>query len=69
MESSSSIKEFVQSFFAELNDIGMQYCVERNYEGLPYDVGNDLDILIDFLVNRFYYYGVCCILLRFQIFL
>jgi len=26
---------------------GIDYCVERNYEGLPYDLcGHDLDILI-----------------------
>ena len=38
---------FLLDLFKALNEQGIDYCVERNYEGLPYDLcGHDLDILI-----------------------
>jgi hypothetical protein len=41
------IFEVVEEFFSALNKQNISYVVLRNYENLPYDVGNDLDILID----------------------
>jgi thymidylate kinase len=38
---------FLVDLFSALNASGIDYCVLRNYEGLPYDLqGSDLDILV-----------------------
>ena len=38
---------FLLDLFDRLKKEGIRYCVERNYEGLPYDLcGHDLDLLI-----------------------
>jgi len=38
--------DFIKSMFAAFEEAKIDYCVLRNYENLPYDHGNDLDILI-----------------------
>jgi hypothetical protein len=40
------IDEIVINIFNELNSSDLQYIVLRNYEKFPYDVGNDIDLLI-----------------------
>ncbi len=40
------IKELVTTVFNQLNNAELRYVVLRNYENFPYDVGNDLDILV-----------------------
>jgi len=42
----SKIAKFVSSLFSELNRQKIEYCVLRNYEGLPEKVGNDIDIWV-----------------------
>jgi thymidylate kinase len=38
---------FLEDLFRGLNDAGIDYCVERNYEGLPFSLqGHDLDLLM-----------------------
>ena len=39
-------ESFVQLLFDELKRTGIEYCVERNYEDLPYHVDNDVDIVV-----------------------
>jgi len=39
---------FLIELFQRLNDLGIPYCVLRNYETLPYDLnGSDIDVLVD----------------------
>ncbi len=42
-----SASEFLSGFFTELNESGIKYCVLKNYEQLPLQVGNDVDIWIE----------------------
>ncbi len=42
----SEIAVFLQGLFSTLNEKGVLYCVLRNYESLPYDIGNDLDLFV-----------------------
>lgn len=39
-------KEVISKIFSTLNDINIQYLIERNYENLPYKVDNDIDLLL-----------------------
>jgi thymidylate kinase len=39
-------EQFVHDLFRELRSNGIDFVVLRNYEGLPADVGNDLDLLV-----------------------
>lgn len=41
-----SVRRFVSQFFAEANEAGIEYVVLRNYEGLPEQVGNDIDLFV-----------------------
>lgn len=41
-------KEYIENSFSDLNSTSINYCVLRNYKELPENVGNDIDILIDF---------------------
>lgn len=38
--------EFISALFETFESSGVKYCVLRNYENLPVDHGNDIDILI-----------------------
>ncbi len=38
--------EFLMAVFGRWNANDVRYCVLRNYENLPHDVGNDLDLLV-----------------------
>jgi len=41
------VELFLRTFFRELEEKGVRYCVLRNYEGLPYSLGEgDLDIYV-----------------------
>lgn len=42
---SSASSKFISALFATLEDEGIKYCILRNYENLPHDYGNDIDIL------------------------
>jgi len=46
MQDKASYSDFIQSLFDELKRMEIEYCVERNYEKLPYYAGNDVDILV-----------------------
>ncbi len=42
-----SLQVFLERFFGGLRDLGIQYCVLRNYALLPADnAGNDIDVLV-----------------------
>lgn len=41
-----NLEVLLTKFFAELEKKNIKYCLLRNYELLPQDVGNDLDLLI-----------------------
>ena len=43
----SKAAEFVSSLFSALNRQKIEYCVLRNYDGLPEKVGNDIDIWVE----------------------
>lgn len=46
-KSKSPEAHFLSAIFQELNDAGVEYCVLRNYEDLPYNLcGSDVDILV-----------------------
>lgn len=42
----SMLKSFLTSFFTELEQRSIQFCVLRNYENLPEYTSNDVDILV-----------------------
>jgi len=43
-----TLAQFLQTFFTELNDKAIRWCVLRNYDGLPeHNRTEDIDILID----------------------
>lgn len=44
---SNITREFLKDLFNDFNSKKIDYVVLRNYENLPNDVGNDLDILIN----------------------
>ncbi|MCD6364720.1 MAG: hypothetical protein J7M14_02475 [Planctomycetes bacterium] len=41
------IGEFLRKLFALLETHRVEYCILRNYEGLPDETGNDLDVLVN----------------------
>lgn len=41
-----TISEFLSQFFSLLNEEDISYCVLRNYETLPSETGNDIDIWV-----------------------
>jgi hypothetical protein len=38
--------EFIDDFFSSMNMAKVEFLVLRNYEKLPYEIGNDIDILV-----------------------
>lgn len=40
-------ERYVSAITEAWNTAGIDYCILRNYENLPHDMGNDLDVLID----------------------
>ena len=40
------IYEFLSQFLSYLNREELTYCVLRNYDAMPYDVGNDIDMWV-----------------------
>jgi len=42
----STLGQLLCSYFRSLNSRGIRYCVLRNYENLPADTDNDVDILV-----------------------
>ena len=47
MTTQTATTEILQSLFREFEQRNVPYCVLRNYERLPYEVGNDIDVLIE----------------------
>ena len=45
--STSPIGRIVDRFFEALGQSNFRYCVSKNYQHLPNDVGNDLDLIVD----------------------
>ena len=43
----TSVGQVVISLFHAFHEKDIKYCVLRNYDRLPNDVGNDLDVLVD----------------------
>lgn len=41
------IKDYVKASFSELFNRKLNYCLLRNFQGLPERIGNDIDILVD----------------------
>ena len=37
---------FLNKLFDSFNEENLKYCILRNYEKLPYNIGNDLDLLV-----------------------
>ena len=38
---------FLNKLFDSFNEENLKYCILRNYEKLPYNIGNDLDLLLE----------------------
>lgn len=48
MDSFNTIQvRVLNSFFEALNFQAVSYCILRNYDDVPHDIGNDLDVLVD----------------------
>ena len=37
----------LNGFFDVLNSQNISYCILRNYDSVPHDIGNDLDVLVN----------------------
>lgn len=42
----NSIEKLLNSLFSRLDREDLSYCVLRNHENIPFDIGNDLDLLV-----------------------